>query len=383
MLSHERHVASAAWRDPLLTHKSMAAARAHRALRTDDVLACVFSQLELRDGCVSVSSVCKEWRGAWRRRAKGLYRPVRLVGDFAYGDHLTALAGGGVIVPDYKEGVLHLHTAEGELRGAADSRFKFATAVALDDDGVSWVVLHDDAKIVHQLVDYDTLTPRGPMSAGITFEWPVDIAISGDAVLVLSHRNWRYGEVFVIDRETRDLRYRFGSSATPGGVDEMRGAMGLAVDGDFCFVADTYNQSVVVFNWRDGTFVRRYGKAGDAPEFGDDNDGDNYWDVGPAETYDDDRKSAAPGQFNEPYDVAVRNKLLYVSEKGGRRIQILRLPDDLSAADPEVLQIIPSPGGVELAGLCLDGDRLWCIGPPMPGSEPGARAKLNIFAPIV
>ena len=70
-------------------------------------------------------------------------------------------------------------------------------------------------------------------------------------------------------------------------------------------------------------------------------------------TYDDDRKSAEPGQFNEPFDIAIRgNKLLYVSEKGGRRIQILRLPDDLSASDPEVLQIIPSPGGVELAGLC-------------------------------
>ena len=360
----------------------MAGARTHRACRTDDVLTCVFSRLALRDGCVSVASVCKQWRGAWRRRAKGLYKPVRLgVGSFAYGDHLTALAGGGVIVPDYKEGVLHLHTAEGEPRGHADARFKFATAVALDDDGVSWVVLHDDAAIVHQLVDYDTLTPRGPMSAGITFEWPVDIAISGDAVLVLSHRNWRYGEVFVIDRDTRDLRYRFGSSATPGGVDELRAPWGMAVDGDFCFVADTYNQSVVVFNWRDGTFVRRYGKAGEAPVIGDDEDADNYWDVGDHGTYDDDRKSAAPRQFNEPYDVAVRNKLLYVSEKGGRRIQILRLPDDLSAADPEVLQIIPSPGGVELAGLCLDGDRLWCIGPPMPGHN--GRAKLNIFAPIV
>ena len=356
----------------------MAAARAHRATRTDDVLSCVFSQLELRDGCVSVSSVCKEWRGAWRRRAKGLYRPVRLVGDFAYGDHLTALAGGGVIVPDYKEGVLHLHTAEGELRGAADSRFKFATAVALDDDGVSWVVLHDDAAIVHQLVDYDTLTPRGPMSAGIAFERAVDIATSGDVVLVLCLVDWRYGQVVVLARDTGAERYRFGSSTTPGGVDELRAPWGMAVDGDYCFVADTYNQSVVVFNWRDGTFVRRYGKAGEAPVIDDDEDADNYWDVGP---YFDDRKSAKPGYFWEPYDVAVRNKLLYVSEKGGRRIQVLRLPDDLSAADPEVLQIMPSPGGVELAGLCLDGDRLWCIGPPMPGHN--GRAKLNIFAPIV
>ena len=189
----------------------------------------------------------------------------------------------------------------------------------------------------------------------------------------------------VLDRNTGAERSRFGSTVPPGGLaegdvwlDELRGPSGLAVDGDFVFVADTYNQSIAIFNWRECTFVRRYGKAGNAPLL---DDGGNYWDVGPDGSYDDDRKSAAPGQFNEPYDVAIRNKLLYVSEKGGRRIQILRLPDDLSAADPEILQIIPSPGGVELAGLCLDGDRLWCIGPPMPGHN--GRAKLNIFAPIV
>jgi hypothetical protein len=360
----------------------MAAGRAHRACRTDDVLSCVFSQLELRDGCVGAASVSKQWRGAWRRRAKGLYRPLLLgVSSFAYGDHLTALPGGGVIVPDYEGGVLHLFTAEGELRGAVDSSlFKYATAVALDDEGVSWVVLHDHFALARRRVDYATLEYHSQASPpDIDFHRPMDVAASGDAVLLLSHDvNWRYGEVIVLDRGTGDVRYRFGSSA-PGSVDELRAPSGLAVDGDFCFVADTYNQSVVVFNWRDGTFVRRYGKAGDAPELGD--DGEDYWDVESNETYDDDRKSAEPGHFYEPFDVAVRNRLLYVSEKGGRRIQVLRLPDDLSASDPEFIQIIPSPGGVELAGLCVDGDRLWCIGPPMPGHN--ERSTINIFAPIV
>ena len=79
------------------------AARTHRALRTDDVLTSLFSRLALRDGCVSAAAVCKQWCGAWRRRAKGLYRPLCLgLSSFAYGDHLTALAGGGVIVPDYQ-----------------------------------------------------------------------------------------------------------------------------------------------------------------------------------------------------------------------------------------------------------------------------------------
>ena len=50
-------------------------ARTHRALQTDDVLVCVFSRLSLRDGCVSVASVCKQWRDAWRRLVKGSTGP--------------------------------------------------------------------------------------------------------------------------------------------------------------------------------------------------------------------------------------------------------------------------------------------------------------------
>ena len=90
-----------------------ATAQAARARRADADLR-LFSA-PLRDGCVSVASVCKQWRGAWRLRAKA--SAVRFgVGDFAYGDHLTALAGGGVIVPVYARGVLHVFNAEGELR---------------------------------------------------------------------------------------------------------------------------------------------------------------------------------------------------------------------------------------------------------------------------
>ena len=78
------------------------------------MLACVFSQLALRDGCVGAASVCKQWRGAWRKMPRGCTGPVRLgVGSFAYGDHMTALAG-GVVISDYNEGhCLHLHSSDG------------------------------------------------------------------------------------------------------------------------------------------------------------------------------------------------------------------------------------------------------------------------------
>ena len=367
--------------------------RPHRALQTDDVLTSVFSRLALRDGCVVAASVCKQWRGAWRRHAKGLYRPIRVgVGHFKQGDHLTVLDGVGVVVPDCETGILHLYSSEGERLRSGVTDFYTPVAVALDHEGDAWIAEQQTCRLGSACIDWEAMEPHDEPCAGSyyadDFGQPMDVATSGDAVVVLTHVEQTYGRVIVLDRNTAwVVSYMFGSS-TRGGIDELRGAMGLALDGDFCFVADTFNQSIAVFNWRDGTFVRRYGKAGDAPELAD---SFNYWEVAPTETYDDDRKSAAPGEFNEPYDVVARNKLLYVSERGGRRIQILRLPDDLGAADPEVLQIIPSPGGVELAGLCLDGDRLWCIETPYHVGYRredfpqyyGHASSISIFAPIV
>ena len=72
--------------------------------------------------------------------------------------------------------------------------------------------------------------------------------------------------------------------------------------------------------------------------------------------------------FRMPWGVAVSGKMLYVSEQGDStedipgRIWILRLPDDVSS-DPTVMQLIPSPDGRELGGLCLNGGQLWCMGP--------------------
>jgi len=72
--------------------------------------------------------------------------------------------------------------------------------------------------------------------------------------------------------------------------------------------------------------------------------------------------------FMRPFGVAVSGKKLYVSEQGRSsvevpgRIWILRLANDVSA-DPTVVQVIPSPDGKELGGLCLNGSQLWCMGP--------------------
>jgi hypothetical protein len=52
----------------------------------------------------------------------------------------------------------------------------------------------------------------------------------------------------------------------------------------------------------------------------------------------------------------------------------------------ECLQIIESPYGKPLAGLCVSGDRLWCLGQARGRSDatmPYTEGFLNLFAAYV
>ena len=363
----------------------MPAARCHRALQTDDVLACVLSKVEVRDACLhGLAAVCKQWRDAWCRRARGSYSLVgQPLGTYNYCDHLSATPGGGVIVPDYDGNCFHRYSREGLLiktgcRGAIETPI----AIALLDDDTAWAVSFDRVTVTRWSLDLEVMQDVHLVDYLVEINFRTiyncnrvnDCALAGDALLVLGAVDGKYGQIFVLDSKTGDLRYRFGSTAPPGGVDELRFPLGLGAAGDYCFVADTYNQSIAIFNWRDGTFVRRYGKQADAPEI---NDVEN-WELDiHRQGYTDERRGTGPCEFIEPYSVAVRDRFLYVSERGGRRIQVIRLPDDLAGSEPEVVQIIDSPTGDKLSGICHDGARLWCMGPSF------ASSFAFLFAPIV
>ena len=109
----------------------------------------------------------------------------------------------------------------------------------------------------------------------------------------------------------------------------------MAVRGDMLYVTGRQSDTVDEYRWSDGTLMRSFGGG-------------------------EQRIS-----FDSPFGVAIRGKTMYVSEAGGRRIQVLRLPDD-DSSEPTVLQVIPSPDGEGLGGLCVNGDRLWCMGPRHP-----------------
>jgi len=183
---------------------------------------------------------------------------------------------------------------------------------------------------------------------------PRDITLSGNRLVLLATGSDGLGQVDVFDSTTAAHLYQFGKLPEPIAGD-LREPHGMGLDEDLCFIADTFNQAIKIFNWRTREFVRTIGSQEDAPELLEE---DWYWQEN---EYEDARRSSKPCEFNEPVGVAFRNKRLYVSEQSGRRIQIISIPD-ISRGPVECLQIIASPNGMDLAGLCLSGSGLWCTG---------------------
>ena len=393
-------------------------ASVRRALQSEDVLACVLSQLDVRDGCLrSVASVSKAWRSAWRRRCSGRCRLLRTrIGDFRHTTHVTALASGGAIVADYGHFRLEALSPDGDSQAIYCERFETPGAMAHLGDGTAWVLAKDNEAVclvrwqdgvglqqphrwpnrfnhdgegefgdphgrILQLVDFQALgaseTPR------IYLE-PCDLAVSGDRLLVLCCGSW-FGRICVLDSQTGEFLYQIGPAREAGEADELRVPRSLAVHQDLCFVADACNHAIKIFNFRQRELVRTIGSTAAAPTFPDydpDNDVDPYYILA---GYEDARRSDLPCEFNEPVGVAFLDGRLYVSEWGGRRIQILRFASGIHGP-VECLQIIPSPYGVPLAGLCVSGERLWCLGQRRGGSDsmmPSTDGCLHLFTAYV
>ena len=161
-----------------------------------------------------------------------------------------------------------------------------------------------------------------------------DIGLAGDRLLILTapeNHPMQFSRVHVVDDGSGAILYQFLT-------DLLEYESGLfAVQDDMLFVAGFGTNRIHTYNWRQGTPEGCIRPEGDLA-------------------------------FRMPWGVAVSGKMLYVSEQGDStedvpgRIWILRLPDDVRA-DPTVMQLIPSPDGRELGGLCLNGGQLWCMGP--------------------
>ena len=315
---------------------SSVARRSHRALASDDVLSTVFSFIDPLAG-FGAATASKTLRNAWRRRCKGMLRVYRQrIGTFEFSDHCVAY-GDGVMVPNYgrmrNNGSLQTFSADGTLLSSLNSNLDTPMVVALRGDGTAWVLLADADEIVCVRLAVlpegeanEILMRIGPISTN-SDAFPESLVLAGDSLLVLcGFYEWdavpetASNHVNVYDNQTGAFLRKFSLAGADG--DAITGTM--AVQGDMLYVTCKQNNSVDEYRWRDGTFMRSFGGGG--------------------------------------LGVAVRGKTMYVSEAGGRQIQVLRIPDD-DSSEPTVLQVIPSPDGHALGGLCVNGDRLWCMGP--------------------
>ena len=321
----------------------------HRALLSDDVVSSVLSFLALEAGR-AVYPACKMYRDLWQRRCTGLFRVLRSpVGDLVYSEQVIAY-GDGVVVANYgsdelSRRCLKTYSASGDHVSDLLLGTPRPTAVALRGDGTAWILLRGSNSIVCARLDDPTyssaimeINPERlhPDFADGDSCRVCDIGLAGDRLLILSatftvNDPMQFSRVFVVDDGSGAILYQFLT-------DLLEYECGLfAVQDDMLFVAGFGTNLIHTYNWRQGSTEGRIQLEGELA-------------------------------FMRPFGVAVSGKKLYVSEQGRSsvevpgRIWILRLANDVSA-DPTVVQVIPSPDGKELGGLCLNGSQLWCMGP--------------------
>ena len=333
-------------------------------LLSPDLLSSLLSTLKARDGYTA--RVCKAWQLAWTDKNHGLLRPVSIITDanLGFSQQLVGLPGGGVMVPNCLGNALQTFSPRGtpqaeiccgdipsvvvvepshSLRG-----LHMPSAVALIGDGTAWVIEREFSRgmVKTRLADGERLIEVADPSLVNPNSEIVDLVLAGDSLIVLCQLITVYGD----DDDEDELIY--GSlqvrDAATGEFQRTIDAacrhlplvapMSMCVHGELLFIADTGNHRVVVCRHADGAHVRVIGRIGILPLAG------QTWA----------QLGTAPGELKAPAGVAVGHGRLYVSESCGCRIQVLTL-------EGVPLQVLDSPNGRELGGICVDGNRVWCL----------------------
>ena len=341
-----------------------AARRSHRALSSDDVLHTVFSFITPQAG-FGAATTSKTLRDAWRRRCRGMLRVHgQLAGEFSLSDRVVVF-GDGVLVATSgpldgdgqgrDPGCLRALSADGTHQLDLNVGLDNPRTLAFRGDGTAWVFEGPSADtgviscvVLAELssgVESDVLM-RIDVNQGHddSVNYVMAIALADDALLVLCLRELgnAVNAVRVYDNQTGAFLREFVCVKDEGRRDEYPSCM--AVQDDRLYIACTLNNAIDEYDWREGTRLRSF-LGGDKG-------------------------------FSAPYGIAVRGTTLYVSSdlavEANNRILVMRVHDDSSK--PEILQIIPSPDGGDLGGLglCVNGDRLWCMESRLgPGELPG------------
>ena len=112
-----------------------------------------------------------------------------------------------------------------------------------------------------------------------------------------------FGQVLVLDNQTGAHLSSFGTSAAgyvPDVGYKLHAPSSLAVQDQYCFVADTHNHHVKVFDWRDGTLVRCSADTSIKNQL-------SILSSLAVIGYHHACRGSGSGEFNEPYGIAVRD----------------------------------------------------------------------------